>query len=308
VENRWSPTRRLYVIAGLRADDLRTHSLAAGDYGKRPLLPASSLTKLNPRLSATYMLRQSRSGWLDGTRVHGSFGTGIRAPDGFELASTNNPHLKPERSISFDSGLEQRFFDGKAALDVTYFNNHFEDQIVTLGGSLTNLSSYISDNLGNSRAQGMEISFQVRPTRSLQMSVEYTLDATEILALNGSLQTLAPFHVGQELLRIPRNSAGYNVTWRHGRLMLNTNAYIRGETLDTEPNYGTSACTLGLPCLFTNKGYVRLDGGFSYRLPRGAELYGRLDNLLDQKYEEVFGYPALPLNFLAGVKFSSPAR
>lgn len=90
--------------------------------------------------------------------------------------------------------------------------------------------------------------------------------------------------------------------------MLNTNAYIRGSALDVEPNDGLYACELGLPCLFSDKGYVRMDGGFSYRLPKGVEIYGRLDNMLDQKYEEVLGYPALPFNVLAGVRFSFPMR
>jgi len=29
---------------------------------------------------------------------------------------------------------------------------------------------------------------------------------------------------------------------------------------------------------------------------------------LDQKYEEVLGYPSLPLNFLAGFRISFPGR
>jgi outer membrane receptor protein involved in Fe transport len=307
-ENRWSPTHRLYLTTGLRVDDLRTNSLPADGSAGRPLLPPSTVGKVNPRVAAAYMLRESKGGAMDGTRLHASFGTGIRPPDGFNLAFTNNPNLKPETSISFDAGIEQRFFQGKAALDLTYFNNHFKDQIVTLGGSLTNLSSFVSGNLGNSRAQGAEISFQVRPLRSLQMSVEYSRDNTEVLSLDGSSLALAPLQVGQELINEPRNSAGYNLTWRHGNLMLNTNAYIRGSALDVEPNYGLGACEIGLPCLFPDKGYTRVDGGFSYRLPKGVEIYGRMDNLLNQKYEEVLGYPSLPFNFLAGVRISFPGR
>jgi outer membrane receptor protein involved in Fe transport len=307
MENRWSPSSRLFVMAGLRLDDLRTHSLPSGDYGARPFIPSSSVTKLNPRVSAAYMARKSDSGsWLGMTRLHGSFGTGIRAPNGYELAFTDNPHLKPEKSVSFDSGIEQRFFDSRALLDLTYFFNKFDDQIVTLGGSLTNLSTFISDNLGNSRAQGLEASFRLHPTRSLQVSGEYTLLATAILALNGSSLVQAPFHVGQELIRRPKNSAGFNITWQRRRLTLNTNAYLRGRTLDLEPNDGVYACSFGLPCLFPDKGYVVLNGGFSYRLTHGLEIYAHLNNLLDRKYEEVLGYPALPLNFLAGVKFTFP--
>jgi outer membrane receptor protein involved in Fe transport len=309
VENRWSPSSRLFVTAGLRLDDISTHSLPPGDYGKRPFIPASSVNKLNPRASVAYMARETDAdSWLGMTRLHGSFGTGIRAPDGFELAFTDNPHLKPEKSISFDSGLEQRFFTSRALLDLTYFYSKFEDQIVTLGGSLSNLSTFISDNLGNSRAQGLEASFRLRPTRSLQVSGEYTLLDTAILALNGSALVQAPFHVGQALIRRPRNSGGFNLTWQRGRLALNSNAYLRGRTLDDEPNKGVYACSFGLPCLFPDKGYVVLNGGFSYRLTRGVEIYGHLNNILDWKYEEVLGYPALPLNFLAGVKFTFPAE
>jgi len=307
-ENRWSPTYRLYLTAGFRVDDMHTSALPPDDSAGRPLLDPSTYVKVNPRVSVAYMLADSNGGSMDGTRLHASFGTGIRAPDGFNLAFTNNPHLKPEESISFDAGFEQRFFQGKAALDFTSFYNHFTNQIVTLGGSLTNLSSFASDNLGNSSAQGLEVSIQIHPTKSLQISAMYTLDATAVLSLNQTSAVLAPLQVGQQLFRRPLNSGAYNLTWRHGNLMLNTNAYIRGPVLDIEPNYGTFACTLGMPCLFTNKGYVRLDGGFSYGLPRGFEIYGRLDNILDQKYEEVFGYPSLPFNFLAGVRFSFPGR
>jgi len=313
VENRWTPSSRLFVTAGLRVDDLRTHALPPGAFGVRPLLPASVVAKVNPRVSAAYLLHESAGNGLGVTRLHGSFGTGIRAPSGFELAFTDNPHLKPEKSLSFDSGVEQRFFSSRAVVDVTYFYNRFEDQIVVLGGSLTNLSTFMSANLANSRGQGMEASFRLQPTRALEVGGEYTLLDASILALDGTTLAQFPFRVGQPLLRRPHHSGASNITWRHGRLTLNTHAYIRGAVLDLEPNLGTFACTPppvgpGLPCLFTNPRYFLANGGFSYRLPRGLEIYGRLNNFLDRRYEESMGYPALPLNFLAGVKFSFPAE
>ena len=314
VENRWNPTRRWFVNAGLRVDDLRTRALPPDAFGSRPFLPASSIVKVNPRVSVAFLAREASGGsWLGATRLHGSFGTGIRAASGFELAFTNNPQLKPEKSVSFDSGVEQRFLSDRAVFDATYFYNRFEDQIVVLGGSLTNLSTFTSANLGNARAQGMEFSFRFQPTRSLQLETEYTLLDTSILALENTSVALSPFHVGQQLIRRPKNSAFYNVTWTRGRLMLNTDAYFRGAVLDVEPNEGTFACEPppigpGLPCFFNNKGYTRADAGFSYRLPRGVEVYGRLNNFLNQKYEESFGFPALHLNFLAGIKFTFPAE
>lgn len=300
-ENRWSPSRRWMVITGVRLDDIRTHALPPGAFGLRPLLPASSVAKANPRIAATYLAREG-AGRFGTTRLHGSFGSGIRAPNGFELAFTDNPRLKPEKSLSFDSGLEQRFFRDRAVLGVTYFFNRFKDQIVVLGGALTNLSSFISDNLANSRAAGVEAVLRVRPVRSLEFSGHYTRLNASILALDGTSLTQFPFVVGQPLLRRPRNSAGFNATWQRGRLLLNFNGYVRGKVLDVEPNFGAFGG------LFTNKGYVLANAGFAYRLPRGVEVYGRLHNFLNRKYEDSFGYPALPLNFLVGMKFTFPAE
>ena len=111
----------------------------------------------------------------------------------------------------------------------------------------------------------------------------------------------APFEVGQaaaaDARAIPQATI---VTWRYKRLTLSTNAYIRGAVLDSEPAYGYP--------FYKNKGYTRADAGISYRLPKGVEIYGRLNNFLNQKYEEVLGYPALHLNFMAGMKFNFNAE
>ncbi|MBI1982627.1 MAG: TonB-dependent receptor, partial [Acidobacteria bacterium] len=227
-EDRWNPAARLFLTAGVRVDDIRTRELPPGGFGIRPLLPETSVTKVNPRVSAAFLARQTGNG-LGATRLHGSFGTGIRPPNGFELAFTDNPNLKPERSVSFDAGIEQRFFDDRAVLDATYFFNRYEDLIVVLGGSLANLSSFLSDNLANSRAQGAEFSFRIRPRSSLEVGGHYTRLNTSILALDGSSLVEFPFEVGQPLLRRPRNSGGFNATWRRGRLMLNLNGYARGK-------------------------------------------------------------------------------
>ena len=302
VENRWSPISRLYLVTGVRLDDFRTHDLPADPTAGRPLLPAVSNEQASPRVALAYLPHKGAGKKLGLTRLHASFGTGIRMPNGFELAFTNNGRLQPERSRSFDVGLEQRFFSDRAVADVTYFYNRFEDQIVVLGGSLTHLSTFTSANFGNSRAQGVESSFRVRPRQSLEASVEYTRIASALLALDGTNLALQPFRVGQPLLRVPRNAAAADLTWRRDRWTLNTNVAARGATLDLEPNLGTYACQLGLACLFNDKGYILLNGGFSYQMTKGVELYGQLNNILDRHYEESFGFPALTINFLAGIR------
>ncbi|MGC2332980.1 MAG: TonB-dependent receptor [Candidatus Acidiferrales bacterium] len=308
-ENRWNAGNRWFLSTGVRVDNIRTGDLPADETDAgRPFIPATSITQVDPRISVAYLARQSSDGFFGVTRFHGSFGTGIRPPDGFELGFTDNPQLKPEKNISFDSGVEQRFWGDKGALDTTFFYNRYKDQIVTLGGSFANLSTFSSANIANSRAYGLENSVRLHPIRSLEIAAEYTWLNTAILALNGSTSDVQlPFSVGQQLIRRPRSSAGYDVTWTHRRLMLNSNASIRGAVLDLEPNYGSYACTLGLQCLFWSKGYVDANAGFAYQLPRGVQIYARLNNLANQHYEESFGYPALRLNFVSGIKFNFPA-
>lgn len=299
-ENRWNPGDRWFITAGVRLDDIQTASLPTD-----PIIPASSVVKVSPRVSAVYLLRQANGETFFGeTRLHSSFGTGFRPPDGFELAFTNNPALKPEESISVDAGVEQRMARDRAIFDVTYFYNHFKDQIVSVGDLPTNFDS---ENIGRSRAYGLETSIHLRPTSSLEFSGSYTWLNTSILALDGFTEPIAPFQVREPLLRRPHNAAGFNATWRKKRLMLNMNGTIRGAILDIEPNDGTVACSLMLPCLFRSAGYELVNAGFSYRFPKGIEIYGRLNNFLNQKYEEAFGFPSLRLNFMAGFKIALPS-
>jgi outer membrane receptor protein involved in Fe transport len=307
-ENRWNPGNRWFISTGVRVDVIDTGSLAADEVdAARPFLPAASVTKVNPRLSAAFLAHQSDDGFFGITRLHSSVGTGIRPPDGFELGFTNNPDLKPERSISIDAGSEQRFAHDRAVLDVTYFYNGYRDQIVSTG-DFPDLSTFMTANLAKSRAYGIESSLRLRPLRSLEIMGEYTWLNTAILALAGTTEVQFPFVVGQPLLRRPRSSGGYNITWTRGPLMLNSNASIRGPVLDDEPNEGISPCEADppLPCLFRNSGYVDANAGFAYHFPHGIEIYGRLNNFLNQSYEESFGFPALKLNFVAGIKLELP--
>ena len=312
-ENRWTPGKRWSVTTGIRVDDIRTHSLPADAFGERPLLPASSVVKVNPRAAVAYLLRRSgtQARW-GATRLHASSGTGIRPPNGFDLGFTDNPHLKPELSITTDVGVEQRLFRDRAVVDVTYFYNRFKDQIVSVGGAA--ISTFTSDNLNNSRAQGLELSARVQATRSLEISAEYTRLDSAILALDGTTLAQTPFQVGQPLIRRPANSGSYDVTWQRGRLRLNSNGYARGWVLDNEPNLGFGACSPAtasspaVPCLFRNHGYVLANAGFSVRTIHNVEIFGQINNLLNQKYEEVLGYPAYHLNFMSGIRFSFPSE
>ena len=291
-ENRFQAGSRLFFNAGVRGEIIGTPYIPENVSDGRPAFPANTVTKINPKLAATYV-------WRAGTRLHTSFGTGIRPPAGLELAFTDNPALKPERTASFDFGVEQRLWGGRLSLDGTYFYNRFYDLIVSLGGNLAVLSAYQTANLSNARAQGAEFSGRLRPARWMSLAASYTYLDSAVLSLNGS-SGLAPipFTVGQELIRRPANSGSFVSTFARGRVTANVTGYLRGSDLDVDPTYGATAG------LFADKGFVDLGINLNIRLADGVTAYGNLRNALNQSYEEVLGFPAPKLNFVAGLKWT----
>ena len=295
LENRFQVSGRLFINAGLRGEWIRTSSIPTDGFS-RPSFPATTVAQANPKIAAVFTAAPA-------TRLHASFGTGIRPPTSFELAFTDNPALKPEHTRSVDAGIEQKLAGGRLLLDATYFYNRFYDLIVTLGGSLTALSHYQSANLANSRAQGVEFSGTLRPARWTMVTASYTWLGTRILSLDGS-SGLAPayFKVGQQLTRRPEDSGSVVATFTRGRVTADATGYFRGRTLYEEPSYGASEG------LFWDHGYANVGLNVNCELARGVAAYGSLRNALNQHYEEVFGFPSPRLNFVAGLKWKLARR
>ncbi|HEY2015290.1 MAG TPA: TonB-dependent receptor [Bryobacteraceae bacterium] len=295
LENRFTIGGRLFLNAGVRGEFLETPAIPPDGFS-RPLFPKSTISRANPKFAVAWLL-------APGTRLHSSFGTGMRPPSGFELAFTNNPSLQPERTRSVDAGVEQKLFHNLLLLDGTYFYNRYYDLIVTLGGSLASLGHYQSANLANSQAQGAEFSASLRPARWVFVTGSYTLLETRILSLDGSLnQAPLPFSVGQPLTRRPENSGNVVATFTHDRITADLTGYFRGRALFEEPGLGAGNG------LFWNSGYSNLGVNLNYALRHGVTVYGSLRNALNQHYEEVFGFPSPRLNFVAGLKWKLSGR
>jgi outer membrane receptor protein involved in Fe transport len=289
-ENRWEFRGRLFLNAGVRAEWIRTPEIPPDGFS-RPQFPANNIARVNPKLAASWLL-------APGTRVHGSLGLGFRPPNGFELAFTNNPSLKPERTRSVDAGVEQKLLHDRMLLDATYFYNRYYDLIVSLGGSLKSLSHYQTANLANSRAYGAEFSAGVRPARCLFLRGSYTFLDARILSLEGTQnQAPLPFQVGQPLTRRPKQSGAFIATFTRGRIAADVTGYFRGKALFEEPSFGASNG------LFWDAGFANVGFNLNYRLVKGVTAYGHLRNALNRYYEEVFGYPSPRLNFVAGLKW-----
>ncbi|MCU1257494.1 MAG: TonB-dependent receptor, partial [Bryobacterales bacterium] len=297
-ENRLQLWGRLFLNAGLRQEVFEQAPIpaeaASPYYATRPNLPHQTYLKTNPKLSAAYL-------FPEGTRLHASFGTGIRPPGGSDLAFTNNPGLKPEKTVAGDVGVDQRLLHDRLSIGATYFRNRFSDQIVALGGNLSLLGSFQTGNLSRTKSDGAEFTAEWRPARWFSAAGNYTYLDTAILSLKGSDTLVQKYYtLGQQLPRRPKHSGSLVATFQYRSWSADVTGYLRGETLDIEPNFGASAG------FYRNPGYQNIGLNLNYRVGRGLTVYGNLRNALNQRYEEIYGYPSPILNFVAGAKWSLP--
>ena len=221
-------------------------------------------------------------------KLRASYGTGIANPTFFELfgfipgSFDPNPDLKPEKSRGFDVGADFAIAE-EGRLSLTYFDADLENEISgtfdanTFRSSVTNLS-------GKSKRRGLEVEAQYAPSASLTVWVTYTY--TDSKQPDGQIEVRRPRHVGSAALTYaPGNVAG--------SLTLAVDYNGRQEDLDFR-DFTPARVTLRDFTL------VRLAG--QYNLTPNVSLTARVENLLDQDYEEIFSYRPSGRAFYAGVQ------
>ena len=298
-EGRWNSNERVFLNAGLRVDDIRRDQLEAS-FG-RPVLPKDTIVSVNPRVAGAWIVHAAGA---DSTKIRAAAGTGIRPPDGFELAFTDNPELKPERSRSVEAGVDHTFGSGHAVAEATVFTNHYDDLIITVG-SFSGSSRYKTDNISNARATGLELALTLRG-RVMQWGgldlagrIGYTALDTEILAVDRDDDAPPPFEVGQALVRRPPHSFFADASVTSGRVTAFVRGNGRSTTLDVEPSMGAFGG------LFDAPGYNVWSAGATVRAARYLDAYARVENFFNRTYEEALGYPALGRRFTAGLRIAA---
>ena len=213
-----------------------------------------------------------------------------------------NPNIKPERNRAFDTGITQRFLDGRASVSATYFHQTFRDQIEFNCDPVTFACQYI--NLNRTLSHGVELEAHVSATRHLSFDGSYMNNATQIL-FSPLTATDPLLQAGKPLLRRPRHSGnlvaryvGHSLfgrdvhrTWG-GTL---TGSFI-GRRVDSDFLFPP------LNIDHTN-GYARIDLGTWIAVTHRITAFANIENATNRTYQESLGYPALKANFRAGLRF-----
>ncbi|MEO6717553.1 MAG: TonB-dependent receptor [Novosphingobium sp.] len=220
------------------------------------------------------------------TVLRASYGEGFKAPSLYQLYSDyGNQTLRPESSKSWDAGITQKLLDGKVEASATWFHRDTDNLIVfisctaPLTGICTDRPFGTYDNVQKARAQGVETSLTLRPVEALSVQAGYSwIDAVNRVT-------------GKVLPRRPSQSVftAVDFRWTFG---LETGATIThvGDSFDNASNSRQL------------NGYVLVDLRASYPVAKGVELYARIENLFDEKYETIYRYGTQPRVAYAGVR------
>ena len=237
--------------------------------------------------SATTWRGQISYRFDSGIRAWGAAGTGAKNPTFFELFGFDpntfigNPDLEPETSTGWEVGLERSFAD-RALFSVAYFDSTLKEELFT--AFLPGFVSSPQNRESESTQRGLEFAGSARFAEQWRIDASYTwLDADED---------------GTEEIRRPSSIGSVNIGWRtpSDRGGLNLTVRFNGETDDTY--FGTSAVRVTLPS------YTLVNVGADFRISDLLQLYGRVENVLDEDYEEVYGFRTAGIGAYAGLRVS----
>lgn len=241
----------LYVGAGVRYDDNE-------DFG----------SNTSYRVSSAYLVDAAK-GTL---KFKGSYGTGFRAPSPYEIAYNAGSYsyppaslvkLQQEHSAGYDVGVEYQS-DAGLHLEAVYFDQEVTDAIYF---DLKGYSGYLQD-IGASTSHGVELSGAVPVSAALQLHANYTWNDTQ--RPNGLQRPRRPAH---------QVNLGAVYTTQQERLTLQAFYRTVRDTLDD-----TVSGVVPLD------DYSVLDLGTNFSVTSQIQLYARIENLLDEQYEELTGY------------------
>jgi vitamin B12 transporter len=236
------------------------------------------------------------------TRLHASFGTGQKNPTFYERYGytpdtfVGNPELAPERSRGWDAGVEQRWLDGRVRADATYFRADLEDEIDGFYCPPPEFACTAVNEDGESDRRGVETVLTAELTPAVALAASYTY--TDARQSDPQPDGTDP---GVSEVRRPRHSGSLNLTGRllDGRLVLDAGVYYVGEReddafLDAPPF--TRRVTLDE--------YSLVNLAASYEVGPRLSVYGRVENALDEDYQDVFGYASPGIGGFVGLRAS----
>jgi vitamin B12 transporter len=213
---------------------------------------------------------------IDDLNISSNYGTGYNIPTTFELydASSGNINLKPEKTKSYDVGIEYKGFSA------TYFNSKIENLIDWVVITPPWSGSY--DNIeGKSRFKGLELAYKNYITEDIFLNLNYA----RLSAKNKDKE---------EFGRRPKDKVGFGVDYYGLKaFQFNINAEYIGERYDFNNKQGAKTGN-----------YTIWNAVVDYDINKTFSTYLKLDNILNKDYQVIDGYATSQRAAYVGLKAS----
>jgi vitamin B12 transporter len=207
--------------------------------------------------------------------------TGFSPPSSQDKIFGNNPNLRPADGFGWDVGVEQSLWNNRARIGATYFHNDVSN-LIGFNGQFNTL------NLGAARTQGLEAELRATPMTGLTITASYTyLDAVK----TDTRDIAQP--PGSRLPRRPRNEGYASISYVWCKAFRTT---LEGKFVNAREELN-----FGMPN-FDIEDYSFINFAAEYEVNPHLTLFGRIDNLTNEHYSEVFGFPALGRAIYGGAK------
>ncbi|MFH1854776.1 MAG: TonB-dependent receptor [Candidatus Omnitrophota bacterium] len=210
------------------------------------------------------------------TKLKSSFGTGFKAPSLYQLYAPatawgpiGNTSLQPEESQSYELGVEKKIIGG-VNININYFHSLLKNLI-----DFDNTLGYV--NIGKSRIRGLESELNYQLNEFFDFALGYTWMDTENKDNHA------------ELARRPSNKTVFKVKGEFDKLSTYFDISYIGHRLSD---------TAGTQLL---KSYILGNFGLNYKVNERTDFFGRFENILDDKYEEITGYQTPKFSIFAGM-------
>ncbi len=241
------------------------------------------------RLEAVYDIAASS------TRLRAAWGTAVKNPTfserfGYYTNFQGNPDLQPEESESVEFGVEQSWQDERLVGSVTLFHADLTDEIDGFVFDPVTFNFTAANRDGKSERQGVELALRAALSDTLSLSGSYTYtDSSAPGESGGSVD---------ELRRAP-HIASLTLGWlARSDLQMNLNAQYNGTQDDQYfPPWPEPSRIVKMD------DYTLLNLNITWSLDDATELYARGENLLDEDYEEIFGYRAPGVGGYVGMRY-----
>jgi vitamin B12 transporter len=264
---------RLFVTSGVRQDSYNVFGDAT-----------------TYRVTGGYLVKET------GTKFRGSYATGFKAPTMNDLffQGFGNPNLKPEKSQSMDVGIDQSFFDGRIQLTAGYFWNRFRD-LIQFASSFTPLCpassfGFCPINVAEAKSQGWELGFKATIMEGLQVRGQYTYTMTRAFDTPTN-----PLGGDKRLPRWPVDQATLGLTYQPiDPLRINVDYRFvgaRNNNLSNTPSQQLSSFNV-------------VNASATYDATKNWQIFGRVDNLFDARYEEILFFGTPGRSVYGGVKYT----